>query len=441
MKNFAFKSNAAFHLRLNSLKAFFILGDSLLSLPARSPHPYNHQIYCTEPPSAEKLTLSGFEGPEKLLEIWFRPNPNNTPAPSANGDLRSASPASFTDEDKQTSASDTASEPSDDGSFGVDSFIDAPIHPYATGNAHPTSPGQPDSAQGWSYKRTGLRTIPRPVWEEMLDIVQCKVLSVINNEHADAYLLSESSMFVYPNRLMLKTCGTTTLLHAVPRIFEIAREYAGLDDIEALFYSRKAFLFPEKQIYPHGRWGDEVAYLDKLFPRQNYDTSGYVVGKVNGDHWCLYTATPSEESLLNGDGDEVMDESASLTGSSSTGTNSSEEDDEDEVTLEIMMQELDPEVTKLFWRTEDEQREAREKEERDADNVNLDLSHLVNLAKQPQGIDGVHKNIRKAERRLLKQTCIEDVYPCSMVDDFLFDPCGYSLNGLLGPYYWTIHVT
>ena len=27
------------------------------------------------------------------------------------------------------------------------------------------------------------------------------------------------------------------------------------------------------------------------------------------------------------------------------------------------------------------------------------------------------------------------------MDDYVFDPCGYSLNGLLGPYYYTIHVT
>jgi S-adenosylmethionine decarboxylase len=34
-----------------------------------------------------------------------------------------------------------------------------------------------------------LRVVPRPVWEEMLAIVKCQVLSVVNNEHVDAYLL------------------------------------------------------------------------------------------------------------------------------------------------------------------------------------------------------------------------------------------------------------
>ncbi|KAJ3237530.1 spermidine resistance protein [Chytriomyces hyalinus] len=411
--------------------------------PPKSPHPYNHHIYSTEPPAEDKLTLSGFEGPEKLLEIWFR-RTNGSAGPD--GDNRSETPSSLVDSIHSASFTgpaashtttatpsledDTASnsDNSESGSFGVDSFIDAPTHPYNNGNAHANS-----GSSQWSYKRTGLRTVPRPVWEEMLDIVKCKVLSVINNEHADAYLLSESSMFVYPNRIMLKTCGTTTLLNAIPRIFEIARDYCEMFDIEALFYSRKAFLFPERQIYPHGKWGDEVAYLEKLFPEDSYDTSGYVVGKVNGDHWCLYTATPCEEKSLNEDGDELSSNSSAVT--------SSEEDDEDEVTLEIMMQELDPEVTKLFWRTEDEQRDAKELEAREMVEGKLDLSNIVNLAKQPQGINGVHKNIRKAERRLLKDTGIEEIYPCSMVDDFLFDPCGYSLNGLLGPYYWTIHVT
>ena len=64
--------------------------------------------------------------------------------------------------------------------------------------------------------------------------VKCLVLSTVSNDYIDAYLLSESSkytslyqrgaclmylcagMFVYPRQLVLKTCGTTTLLNAIP---------------------------------------------------------------------------------------------------------------------------------------------------------------------------------------------------------------------------------
>jgi len=35
----------------------------------------------------------------------------------------------------------------------------------------------------------GLRSVPREKWEEMLDIVRCKVLSVIRGTELDAYLL------------------------------------------------------------------------------------------------------------------------------------------------------------------------------------------------------------------------------------------------------------
>lgn len=35
----------------------------------------------------------------------------------------------------------------------------------------------------------GLRSVPREKWEEMLDIVRCKVLSVIQGIELDAYLL------------------------------------------------------------------------------------------------------------------------------------------------------------------------------------------------------------------------------------------------------------
>ena len=36
---------------------------------------------------------------------------------------------------------------------------------------------------------------------------------------------------------------------------------------------------------------------------------------------------------------------------------------------------------------------------------------------------------------------IGDIFPGSIIDDFLFDPCGYSMNGLMDGGFYTIHIT
>lgn len=81
-----------------------------------------------------------FEGPEKLLELWFAPSEHDVP---------------------QTSSD------SRDGAA--------------------RRRGQ--SAGSNSAKWTGLRQVERSVWDSMLDEVQCKVLSVIEGDDVDAYLL------------------------------------------------------------------------------------------------------------------------------------------------------------------------------------------------------------------------------------------------------------
>lgn len=72
-------------------------------------------------------------------------------------------------------------------------------------------------------------------------------------------------MFVFPHKIVLKTCGTTTLLKAVPYILELAKTRCGYDSVYRLFYSRKSFMFPDKQPGPHRSWEEEVSYLDNHF--------------------------------------------------------------------------------------------------------------------------------------------------------------------------------
>jgi len=44
----------------------------------------------------------------------------------------------------------------------------------------------------------GLRTLTRTQLDAMLDLAACQIVSSRSNEHFDAYVLSESSCFVYP---------------------------------------------------------------------------------------------------------------------------------------------------------------------------------------------------------------------------------------------------
>ncbi|KAI0330127.1 S-adenosylmethionine decarboxylase [Cubamyces sp. BRFM 1775] len=342
-----------------------------------------------------------FEGPEKLLEIWFAPSAADCP--------------------------DAAS--STDGKFG-------------------------------------LRRVPRPVWEEMLDIVKCKILSAVEGTETDAYLLragmayahddlgdlllhalalsrteaalgvgviAESSFFVSPHRLILKTCGTTLNLLGVPRILEIARDHAGLPSVYRLFYSRKAFMFPERQIGPHREWKAEIEFLDNLFP----NGSAYTVGKVNGDHWLLYLTSPGDSSSPNGDtapnspiaphGTYPPIPSTSAAAESSAMDGDADDADDtiaSDYTIEILMTHLSPEGRAPFFNKAPPE---------DADAT--------------AGADGM---------ALSSEIGITNLFPkhLTTLDAYSFSPCGYSCNALLkwrpdagqnpsrpGEGYYTIHVT
>jgi S-adenosylmethionine decarboxylase len=224
-------------------------------------------------------------------------------------------------------------------------------------------------SQASEDERWGLRSVDRKVWDEMLALVKCNVLNVSSSRFFDGYVLSESSMFVWNTKLVLKTCGTTTLLKALPRLLTIAKE-VGFEEVENLFFSRRNFLYPEKQLSPHSSFNDEVRFLD-----EHFDGSAFVLGRVNGEHWYLYmTERQTEEQKRRALAPDQ--------------------------TLEILMTGLDPEAVKPFFKIH---------------------SASAKEATQRSGIGNLVEG--------------------AVCDDYLFDPCGYSVNGLLDDGYFTIHVT
>jgi S-adenosylmethionine decarboxylase proenzyme len=105
-------------------------------------------------------------------------------------------------------------------------------------------------AAGATAGQQGLRALSRAQLDELMTHAHCCIVSSRRNEHFDAYVLSESSLFVYPTKWILKTCGTTRLLNSVPRLLEFAAAL-GLQPSRCKF-SRATFLFPEQQVSARG---------------------------------------------------------------------------------------------------------------------------------------------------------------------------------------------
>jgi S-adenosylmethionine decarboxylase len=212
-----------------------------------------------------------------------------------------------------------------------------------------------------------LRDIPQECLEEVLQLVNCKILSCTRTRDLDSYVLSESSLFINKHRLLIKTCGTTTLLHAVKPFIEAAYKYSGFDAIQDLYFSRKKFMKPELQKQPHTNFEEEVAYLQNFFG----GGAAYALGRLNNECWYLYTLNIPKSI---GEPDQ---------------------------TLEIIMTKLDVDIMKIFTK---------------------EFSSSAEDASKKSGID--------------------KIFPNAILDAYLFDPCGYSVNAILPDgYYFTIHIT
>jgi S-adenosylmethionine decarboxylase len=139
--------------------------------------------------------------------------------------------------------------------------------------------------------KSGLRENGDRRWDRVVAASQAEILSRVSTGAMDAYLLSESSLFVWEDRILMITCGRTTLVRAVPEILKIV----GKEKVAFVFYEQKNFLFPERQPSHFER---DVAELYRMFPGKHYKLGPGNFDHVNVFYWSHAADTPEGDATL-----------------------------------------------------------------------------------------------------------------------------------------------
>lgn len=202
-----------------------------------------------------------------------------------------------------------------------------------------------------------LREFGIEFWREVVEAAHAKILSSISSPELDAYLLSESSLFVWRDRVTMITCGRTALVDAI----DVLVDRIGADQIQSLIYERKNEYFPHDQLTD---FYDDAKKLSEIFEGKSFR-----FGDADTHHLFLfvtekpYTPLPADR------------------------------------TLEILMYDLRGSAQEIFRKESVEKLKLRE-----------------------------HASF---------QSLLEGF----QIDDFGFEPFGYSLNAVRGSEYYTIHIT
>ncbi len=209
-----------------------------------------------------------------------------------------------------------------------------------------------------SSSKPGLRSNSDGRWDRVSEASGSEIISSASTPEMDSYLLSESSLFIWDDRILMITCGQTNLVNTIPDILEIVNR----DEVALLFYERKNLMYPHSQL---SDFETEAARIGGFFPGKSYR-----LGPANYDHVHIFY---SSHAAISGDND---------------------------ATLELLMHDLHPDSLLMYT---------------------------------PEG--------GQTASDIVKLAGIDKLYPDMDTDSYLFDPFGYSLNGIAGNYYYTIHVT
>lgn len=233
----------------------------------------------------------------------------------------------------------------------------------------------------------GLRSFGLPSWSQLVADAGCAVLHHHSNSHFDAYLLSESSLFVFPRRIIMKTCGQTTPLLALPRLIDLADQLDA--KVEHVHYSHYRYKKPSLQCHPHRSFAEEEESLITSLRGHVAAVQARVLGPP--DTRCWYSLCTEKDAESCG-ASHVL---APVTF-----------DGVFEDVFEVAMEGLAPSVCALFF------------------------------ASSYTGEQG-----RRLACAMTEASGIQSLLSGVTIDDWAFLPVGYSMNGLRDNFYYTIHVT
>ncbi|BDQ66686.1 S-adenosylmethionine decarboxylase proenzyme [Shewanella xiamenensis] len=199
-------------------------------------------------------------------------------------------------------------------------------------------------------------------WSTLVACANAEILSTIRNPACDAYLLSESSLFVWDDKILLLTCGNSTLVDAACHFINAV----GVEHIVALCYQRKNEYQAQLQ---STCFVDDIAQLRTLILGK-----AFRVGHLDSHHHYLFCT----------DNLSCIDNQAM----SST-----------ETCLELMMY-----------------------------HIRGELADYLKLPTQ-------------TEQGIYQRLGLQQLFPDFQFDMHCFQPTGFSLNGIRGADYITLHIT
>ncbi len=202
-----------------------------------------------------------------------------------------------------------------------------------------------------------LTDIDDEFWSSFVHQSNAQILSTIKNDQCKAFLLSESSLFVWHDRILALTCGVTQLINSV----EFFIENLGMHVIKQVSYQRKNEYFSQAQ---PSCFGDDIKRLSKHMAGK-----AYRFGEMDSHHNYVFHMDNDFQAAS------------------------------DDTTYEFLAYQISKEASDHLTQT-----------------------HL-------------------SAEQIRTFLCIDEILPDFIIDDFVFEPYGYSLNAIKGEDYLTIHVT